>query len=68
MAKPANTRPPGIASANYLLDNYRRSANARGLSFELTLVEFIAICSEVCHYCMGANFEYNDEVFPVPQG
>jgi hypothetical protein len=43
--------PVGEAALHMLFNGYRRRANKRGYSFELSLEEFRDITSKACHYC-----------------
>jgi hypothetical protein len=46
-----NRLPIGESARNQLLLIYRRGATRRGLSFDLTRNEFLALTSADCHYC-----------------
>lgn len=41
----------GLAARNVVLDNYRRGAQKRGLSWELTDTQFDILTSDICHFC-----------------
>lgn len=41
----------GISARNKLFDHYRRAAIGRGLSFEITLDQFVDITKKNCWYC-----------------
>lgn len=48
--RPAS-RPPGAAALHVLYMRYQRGAAIRGLSFQVSEVEFEAITGRACYYC-----------------
>lgn len=43
--------PIGVAARNHVLRAYRAGAKARGLSWGLSLEEFLHLVENSCHYC-----------------
>jgi len=41
----------GLAMINQVYSNYRKTANARQLEFEISIQQFIKITAKNCHYC-----------------
>lgn len=59
-------KPPGVSAWNNLLTAHRSSARRRGLTTELTPVQFRALAELPCLYCgrvgVGRHHSYLDEV------
>src|SRR5690606_10907574 len=49
--KPERRAAPGFVGFKKLLNRYKRNAERRGLSFELTDDEFRQLTIDECHYC-----------------
>lgn len=46
-----NAKPPGESARNHLILVYKRGAEKRGYSYDLTVEEFTELTSSPCHYC-----------------
>ncbi len=57
--KESKMKKPGIVSWNSLFNSYQKSSNKRNYSFELTIDQFIEICSQNCNYCNDKPSEFN---------
>lgn len=55
----------GVAAANCVLENYRRQAKQRGISWELDKKTFLRVIRQPCRYCgrIKAQHEYNEAYY-----